>query len=694
VGLASVPAGGGTSSELGSVEQALLALEAAKTTARIVLSTERGPAQIRMKNGAVIDARFDQLRGRGALFQLLGAGRARYEVIDELVDFDTPLAPSLDSLLADLRSWDELSSRAPPLSAVLELQSPEAPPEHEDPELAALLRLVDARRTLAEVIDASRLEPIRALALAIEAVEQRLVSVRTVAASLFPVPADAEAVLPSLSAPPPIRDWHKLLFDSGASADGSALDAEEAAEPDSAPEADSDPQSSGPRLSESSRSHTKSSNETALQLYEKPKDGAAFVGRYEMLCRIGKGGMGAVYLCRLSSEGGFRRLFALKLLRKHLLRDEAAAQRFIEEARLAGQIHHPNVVGVVDAGMLGSRPYLVMDYVEGATLRELLDTRFRALEPQIVIAIVLDGLAGLQATHSLVSDDGAPLNVVHGDVSPENLLIGVDGTCRLGDFGVARGAAERMVKQRTTHGKPAYLAPEQVLGGVVDSRADIFAMGTVLYEALTGVPLFSAPTPEESLKQVCVRKIPLPSSVGWCPPPSIDFVCMKSLERDPARRFATAEEMFTELRRAAIRAGLLASGPDVAARVRASVGRQLSQRRLFLLEFSRGKRPSQSPQNLSELNTSGRDAVSAPLPSPNRARRTRVRPQNSVAPPSESMSPRTKAVARSLLIGVSVMAVLAVIAGAIWPEESWRLLSRITSGESWRTLDRVSADPE
>jgi eukaryotic-like serine/threonine-protein kinase len=314
---------------------------------------------------------------------------------------------------------------------------------------------------------------------------------------------------------------------------------------------------------------------------ETPEAARRVVGRYEVIAPIGHGGMGTVYLCRLTSETGFRRFFALKLLRQHLLDDPLSAKRFVEEARLAGLLHHPNVVSVLDAGIDGAQPYLVMDYVEGGSLRQLVAAHPIDHPAELVVPVILDALAGLHAVHQLRSDEGIPLNIVHCDVSPENLLVGVDGICRLTDFGVAR--RESTVGERLAHGKPAYLAPEQVLRRPIDRRVDIFTMGIVLYNSLTGIRLFDSPSVDETLRRVAGEPIPPPSTVGLGPPPCFDFVCMKALERDPNRRYSTAEEMAAELRRIAQRENLIAPTSNVANWVRMCVGRQLDQRRALTL---------------------------------------------------------------------------------------------------------------
>ena len=171
-------------------------------------------------------------------------------------------------------------------------------------------------------------------------------------------------------------------------------------------------------------------------------------------------------------------------------------------ARIASRLHHPNVVGIVDIGNLANQHYLVMDYVEGCTLSELLKVHRKTRPPHLIIPIVLDALTGLHAAHSLTDDDGSPLTLVHCDFSPQNMLVGTNGICRTTDFGIARASNALPERSSITRGKPAYLAPEQITGRPFDHRADIFASGVVLWNALTGEQLFKGDTPEEVLDKV------------------------------------------------------------------------------------------------------------------------------------------------------------------------------------------------
>lgn len=383
-----------------------------------------------------------------------------------------------------------------------------------------------------------------------------------------------------------------------------------------------------------------------------------YVGRYEVIHRIGRGGMGSVYLSRLTTQGGFRRLFALKLLRSYLAHDGEAAEAFLGEARLAGQLHHPNVVSVVDAGVHRGQPYLVMDYVEGCSLKQLMIAHPAERPAHLIVPIILNALEGLHAVHSLYGDDGVPLEIVHCDVSPENLLIGIDGVCRLTDLGVARRA--RIDGNLSTHGKPSYLAPEQVTGGAIDRRADIFSMGVVLWTALTGERLFRGASVDETLQRVCSQPILPASSVGLRPNAALDAVCAKALERDPDKRFATAEEMHIALREVALQSGALGLASESAAWVRSTVGRELTQRRLMVLEAARPAGFSMTPP----LGEPAQDVISksdATSSGPPRSRR-------------DDDDSRTIRLAdgrgngsRYVLIGSALLAAGMVIISILWP---------------------------
>ncbi|MBN2196548.1 MAG: protein kinase [Polyangiaceae bacterium] len=315
-----------------------------------------------------------------------------------------------------------------------------------------------------------------------------------------------------------------------------------------------------------------------------------FVGRYEVLCRLGRGGMGAVYLCRVTGEAGFRRLFALKVLRHRIEADPSAEGSFLREAYVASRLHHPNAVAVVDAAIHARQPYLVLEYVEGCSLATLLHRSASLRPPELLVTIITDALEGLAAAHALADDEGRPLGLVHGDVSPHNVIVGVDGIGRLSDFGVSRlghfGVATD--PREPLFGRPGFIAPEQALGHQVDQSADLFSMGVVLWNALTGRELFLAPTAEETIANVLSAPIPPPSTVGLRPPTCLDAICLSALARDPRSRPASAEAMAEELRRVATRNQLVAARSNVSHWVREHFRRELEHRRLAILDAARG----------------------------------------------------------------------------------------------------------
>lgn len=308
-----------------------------------------------------------------------------------------------------------------------------------------------------------------------------------------------------------------------------------------------------------------------------PETGLPTVGRYEVLARLKSGGMGSVYMCRLSGAAGFRRLFAMKVLHGHLADEQDTLDSFFHEARVLAGLHHPNVVGIVDVGT-PQEPFIVLDYVEGGSLLELFRTSTPEDGLKPIVTIILDALAGLHAAHTATDEDGHLLSVVHCDVTPHNLLVGVDGTCRVTDFGIARTGNEP-IRSEVTRGKPGYIAPERIRRQPSDHRSDIFSLGVVLYAGLTGEEPFYADSAEETMQNVLRKAVLPPSEVGCRPPPCLDWVCAKALARNPDERFQTADEMAHQLRRIAEREGLLATRSEVAAWVRKSLSPTLAARR-------------------------------------------------------------------------------------------------------------------
>jgi len=269
----------------------------------------------------------------------------------------------------------------------------------------------------------------------------------------------------------------------------------------------------------------------------------ARVGRYELLSPIASGGMATVYRARARGEAGFERDVALKLVHEHLRVESRFLDDLVEEAKLVARIRHPNVVPVIDLGRDAAGTYLVMEYVEGASLTGLYRAAAGAREwlpPGVGLRILIDALSGLHAAHEQTDLQGQPLGLVHRDFSPQNILVGVDGIARLTDFGIAK-AASRMSHTRTgtVKGKLAYMAPEQTRGIRLDRRADVWAAGVVAWELLAKRRLFKGD--EAAIIEDIARK-PIPSLVDFDPtiPEELERAIFAALVRDREARLPNA----------------------------------------------------------------------------------------------------------------------------------------------------------
>ena len=261
--------------------------------------------------------------------------------------------------------------------------------------------------------------------------------------------------------------------------------------------------------------------------------------------------MATVYVGRQTGAGGFERLVAIKFCHEHLRLNEAFVSMFLLEARLAARIRHPHVVATLDVSP-GVPLYLVMEYVEGLSLAALahrVAARGNWLRRDVALRIMTDALAGLGAAHQCRGPDGERLDVVHCDVSPQNILVGVDGTSRITDFGIARAATQVKGPEDKTiiKGKLRYMAPEQLLSRPITPRTDVFAAGIVLWELLTGRPLFRADDDPATARAVLSRSIPPPSALDPQLPKELDAIVLRALEREPSARFETAEEFLSTL---------------------------------------------------------------------------------------------------------------------------------------------------
>ncbi|MGK3963584.1 protein kinase [Sorangium sp. So ce118] len=409
--------------------------------------------------------------------------------------------------------------------------------------------------------------------------------------------------------------------------------------------------------------------------------------RYTLHGVIASGGMASVHFARLVGAHGFARTVAIKRLHPQFARDPEFSSMLLDEARLAVRIRHPNVVTTLDSVQADGELFVVMEYIAGESLSSLLrETGRRGVRvPQPVVSSILAGaLAGLHAAHEATAEDGAPLQIVHRDVSPQNILVGDDGIARVLDFGIARATVRSQVSRvGQLKGKLSYMAPEQLRGAPVDRRADIYAAAVVLWEVLTGRRLFTGECDAEIFGRILEGVIQPPSAFGDVPP-AVDAVVLRGLEKDPDRRYATALEMAAALEEALPPASPRAVG----AWVDATAGSLLEARAKSLAEIETSQRsavptppPSspavvEAPPSLREIDTRPSrppgSLARGPRPSVTVATMTRTvedmaRPASALATPISATAPSRRASAQlvratTLAFGVSAL-VLALVIG-------------------------------
>jgi eukaryotic-like serine/threonine-protein kinase len=270
------------------------------------------------------------------------------------------------------------------------------------------------------------------------------------------------------------------------------------------------------------------------------------IGRYHVFPAFAHGGMASVHLGRLDGPSGFSRVVAVKRLNAMFATSERHARMLVEEARVTARIRSPYVVPVLEMVHEGERLCIVMELVVGVSLATLLATaadRGERVAPPIAVSIMADVLRGLHAAHEATSADGKPLEIIHRDVSPQNILLGADGIARVLDFGIARALGrEPLSRTGEVHGKLAYIAPEQLRAGPITRRADIYAAGAVLWEALAGARLRQGDSPM-ALAAGALEPALAPSSRQPSLPRELDSIVLQALALDEHRRWATAEAM-------------------------------------------------------------------------------------------------------------------------------------------------------
>ncbi|MCB9604624.1 MAG: serine/threonine protein kinase [Sandaracinus sp.] len=269
--------------------------------------------------------------------------------------------------------------------------------------------------------------------------------------------------------------------------------------------------------------------------------------RFEILTELGSGGMASVHLARARAAGGFQKWVAIKRIHPHLAKEDDFVAMFLDEARIAAQLHHPNVAQVFELGRLRDDWFLAMEYLHGESLDRVLKRlheRDRRMPLALAAYVVAQVASGLHHAHEARGQDGQPMQLVHRDVTPHNVLVTFDGHVKLTDFGVAK-AAGRLTKTvtGTMKGKMAYASPEQLAGEELDRRSDVFALGVVLWEACTATRLFRGASDAETVQRILSgRRQPIGAHRDDVPA-ALEEVAARALAQDPEDRYPTAAAM-------------------------------------------------------------------------------------------------------------------------------------------------------
>ena len=318
------------------------------------------------------------------------------------------------------------------------------------------------------------------------------------------------------------------------------------------------------------------------------------VDRYAIYDAIASGGMATVHLGRLIGTAGFLRTVAIKRLHAQYAHDAEFTSMFLDEARLASRIQHPNVVSTLDVVMKENELLLVMEYIRGESLSRLVRRardRGERLPPRVVIAIVAGALQGLHAAHMAVDEKGQPLGLVHRDMTPQNILVGTDGVARVLDFGVAKAAGRvHTTRDGDIKGKVLYMSPEQLAAQPLTRTADVYAAGVVLFEALTGVRMFAGDNEGAALTRIIKNELTMPSAIAPDLAP-FDAIVRRASAAAPGDRFATAQEMA----RALESVGSAASHSEVSDWVQRLCGELLDERARIVAEIERSSTRSRPP---------------------------------------------------------------------------------------------------
>jgi serine/threonine-protein kinase len=383
-------------------------------------------------------------------------------------------------------------------------------------------------------------------------------------------------------------------------------------------------------------------------------------GRYNLVRKIASGGMGQVLLAKKGDEG-YEKLVVIKRILPHLVEDEEFFTMFKDEAKITMRLDHPNIARINEFGVEAGVHFIEMEYVAGEDLRRI-EKRAAQVGTGIPIGVVLrvmaDAAAGLDFAHKSRDAKGTPLHLVHRDVSPQNVLVGFDGSVKLIDFGVAKAAGRAQhTATGILKGKFPYMSPEQAQGDDLDARSDVFALGIILWEQLTGRRLFKAENDLATQRLVIGCQVPLPSSVEKSSPPGLDAVVMKALARKPEDRYPDAAGFRMALEDFALAHSIPSSNAHLSAFMKDlyqdRIAREIDPRTL------------EEDSGLTDLDAGGlqRNAQGGTVVERKGNTAGHATMALGATPPQKAGAPK------ALIIGVGMLAIIGLGAAAFWPKK-------------------------
>ena len=411
-------------------------------------------------------------------------------------------------------------------------------------------------------------------------------------------------------------------------------------------------------------------------------------GKFLLLKRLAVGGMAEIYLARQTGVQGFEKLVVVKKILPQLAVEQSFVNMFLDEARLAASLSHPNVVQIYDLGKEGESYYIAMEFIAGHDLASVVKKARKEqvnVPVEIVAKVVAQACEGLHYAHTLKDFKGNPLNIVHRDISPSNVLVSYSGAVKVVDFGIAKAESHSTKTQAgTLKGKYSYMSPEQIRGLSLDGRSDVFALGITLYEVLVGKRLFKRDNELAIIKDILEGEVPPPSHVRPDVPPELDAIVMRAMEKDRKRRFASAQEMQLALEGFLARQSRPTTSVDVADFMSVCFAEELTAYQRLLSEL-----PTATNEQLAKLlaqgGASGPGSQSASFSDP---RLRGITADTSMPARDEEDEPTgvnvRRPVSRGLKIGLAVAPLaLAAIAGVGY------LASRSGGGGSQATSGRL-----